>query len=195
MADRKTWVISDTHFGHRNICRFLRPDGTRLRPFSDSDEMDAVMVERWNAVIGPEDKVYHLGDVATGGRTLRIMERLNGSRKILIKGNHDTEELREYAKYFHDVRSLVVLGGCIFSHAPLHPSTLYKFGCNVHGHTHCNKITLPDNTPDPNYLNICVEWTDYAPILLDDVFKRVVAQGGIVGFKTRKENNSVSTAY
>lgn len=180
---RKVWIVSDTHFGHRNICRFTDERGNKVRPFGDVDEMDEAMVERWNAVVGPEDKVYHLGDVAMSQRSLAIMERLNGSRKILIRGNHDVEDLSQYAKYFKDVRSFLVLNGCVFTHAPLHPSTLYKFGCNVHGHTHCNHVLLPDGSRDPNYLNVCVEWTDYAPISLDDVFKRIKEQGGVIGFK------------
>lgn len=29
------WLVSDTHFGHAGVCRFLREDGTKLRPWDD----------------------------------------------------------------------------------------------------------------------------------------------------------------
>jgi hypothetical protein len=36
---------------------------------------------------------------------------------------------------------------------------------------------------DPRYHCVCVEATDFAPILLEDVYKRIEAEGGSVGFK------------
>ena len=70
--------------------KFLNYDGTRVRPIADSaEEADEIMIQRWNEMIKPTDKVYHLGDVvfkASNGDA--IMKRLNGD-KILIKGNHE----------------------------------------------------------------------------------------------------------
>ena len=55
-----TWFISDTHFGHEKTCTvFKRDDGTPLRPFASSEEMDEEMVKRWNNRVGKKDKVYH----------------------------------------------------------------------------------------------------------------------------------------
>ena len=46
------FLVSDTHFGHSGVCRFMRNDGvTKLRPFEDPDEMDEFMIEvkkQWN---------------------------------------------------------------------------------------------------------------------------------------------------
>lgn len=80
------FFTSDTHFGHKNIMKF-EPGS---RPFSDTEEMDEAIIERWNATVGPEDTVIHLGDVAMGDihASLAKVGRLNG-RKILIPGNHD----------------------------------------------------------------------------------------------------------
>jgi hypothetical protein len=36
---------------------------------------------------------------------------------------------------------------------------------------------------DPRYHCVCVEQTDYTPILFEDVIKRIEAEGGSVGFK------------
>ncbi len=36
---------------------------------------------------------------------------------------------------------------------------------------------------DPRSHCVCVEQTDFAPILFEDVIKRIEAEGGSVGFK------------
>jgi hypothetical protein len=35
---------------------------------------------------------------------------------------------------------------------------------------------------NPRYHCVCVEQTDFAPILLDNVYKRIEAEGGKIGF-------------
>lgn len=83
----KTFVTSDTHFGHENIIRYCN------RPFGSTSQMNEAMIERWNARVGVEDSIYFLGDFAMGRgvdevfvRT--IINQLNGF-KIMILGNHD----------------------------------------------------------------------------------------------------------
>jgi calcineurin-like phosphoesterase family protein len=181
--NKRVFIVSDTHFGHANICRFMH-EGSKIRPWDNMEEHDAALMERWNAVVSPSDKVYHLGDVCISRRSLSILERLNGE-KILIRGNHDIFKIGDYTKHFKDVRAFHVLNGCVFTHAPIHPSCLEKFGCNVHGHTHVNFVKRPSDIGgmerDPAYLNVCVEHTDFSPIPLDEVFARIERQGGTVG--------------
>ena len=167
----KTWLISDTHFGHQGVCNFTRDDGSPLRPWDNADDMDAALVANWNAVVAPGDRVYHLGDVAIKRQSLVILERCNG-RKALVKGNHDIFKLNDYRKYFDDVRAYIVLKSktgakVILSHIPIHPGTLGRFGTNLHGHLHANIVSLDDGSPDPRYINVCVEHTNYTPIALD----------------------------
>lgn len=167
----KTFVTSDTHFGHWGVCKFLRTDGTKLRPWEHPDDMDKVLVENWNAVVGPNDKVYHLGDVVMNRRCLKTMALLNGD-KILVKGNHDIFKLEDYTPYFRDIRAYVVLNNIIFSHIPLHPQCKGRFKGNVHGHLHANLID------DPFYLNVSVEQTEYRPVNLESIFKHYNPQHG-----------------
>jgi hypothetical protein len=42
---------------------------------------------------------------------------------------------------------------------------------------------MKDSVVDPRYHNVCVETTDFAPILFEDVIKRIEAEGGTVGFR------------
>ncbi len=174
----KTFVIADPHFGHYGVCKFLREDGTKLRPWNHPDEMDEALVTYWNETVGPKDKVYVLGDFCINRRALPIAGKLNGN-KILVKGNHDVFRLEEYAQYFQDVRACVVLHGCILTHIPVHPSQLIRFGLNVHGHLHAHNV-MCERTPagwgpakDQRYMCVSVEQTNWRPLDYQVVYDRI----------------------
>jgi calcineurin-like phosphoesterase family protein len=188
------FLTSDTHFGHVNICNFTNYDGSPVRPWDSVEEMDEEMVKRWNDTVGLKDKVYHLGDVVINRKSLQILDRLNGD-KVLIKGNHDIFPLKDYVKYFRDIRAYHVMNGCILSHIPVHKESIARFGANIHGHTHGNRVmktvgAYTDGTLirskdkiDPDYFCVCVEQTDYTPIAFEDVIEKIKEQGGQVGFR------------
>jgi calcineurin-like phosphoesterase family protein len=192
-----TFLYSDPHFGHQGVCNFLRADGiTKLRPWDTAEEMDEAMVERYNERVKPNDKVYFLGDVVINRKALSILHRLNGD-KILIKGNHDIFKLQDYTRHFRDIRSYQIMNGLIMSHIPLHPESLYRFGCNIHGHLHANRVMRVKHTGatpeiDPNYFNACVEQHDFAPVLFEDALEQIREQGGTVGFKDSKYGHGLS---
>ena len=139
------WFISDTHFNHKAILGFKDNGGHQQRPFATVEEMNEVMIENWNKVVKPQDKIYHLGDVCMGAKTEidGILSRLNG-KKRLIFGNHDCGKEKHLAPYFekiHGVRHLNIKGfKCVLSHVPIHESCLERFGVNVHGHIHSNEL-------------------------------------------------------
>jgi calcineurin-like phosphoesterase family protein len=150
--------------------------------------MDEEMVKRWNETVRPNDKVYHLGDVVINRKALKIMHRLNGD-KVLIRGNHDIFRDDEYREHFRELRAYHVMNGMILSHIPIHEASLGRFGVNIHGHLHANRvmgysIDLDKEVIDPRYHCVCVEHTDYRPILFEDVINRIKEEGGEVGFKS-----------
>lgn len=79
-----TWFTSDLHFGHVNIIEYSG------RPFTDAEQMNRALIERWNGFVQPDDTVWVLGDMAMGriAETLPLVGQLAG-RKLLITGNHD----------------------------------------------------------------------------------------------------------
>jgi calcineurin-like phosphoesterase family protein len=110
-----TFFTSDTHFGHANVVLYCdrpfavgarggleRPSeilGAPVATFTreqlrgvkvDVDAMDEELIRRWNARVGPNDTVYHLGDFAMGpsGKIAEYRRRLRGEIR-LIPGNHD----------------------------------------------------------------------------------------------------------
>lgn len=168
------FVTSDTHFGHAaTIFSFKRKDGTPLRNFSSVEEMNETLISRWNSVVKPNSKVYHLGDVAMKESELYHLGRLNGHLRLIL-GNHDTGDYRKYAQYFEAIYSSRLLDRMIFTHIPIHPESLGKNKANVHGHVHY----MPELSYGPRYLNVSVEMTDYYPISLEDIKKKVQLQIG-----------------
>ena len=194
---KEVFLYSDPHFSHSGVCRFLRADGvTKLRPFENVTEMDEYLIERFNATVSSRDKVYFLGDIVINKKALdAVMPRLNGD-KVLIRGNHDIYKLKDYSKYFRDVRGYHILDGMILSHIPIHPDSLGRFGTNIHGHLHekrvrkakginypTGEIIYSETEIDTRYHCVCVEQTEYAPISFDDVIKRIEYEGGTIGFR------------
>ena len=160
-----TWVTSDTHFGHAGICKFLRDDGTKVRPWDDPEEMTEALIENWNRVVGVKDRIYHLGDVVINRRYLKVLERLNG-RKVLVKGNHDLFKLPDYLPHFDDIRGCWPLDNLMLTHIPIHPGSFEgRIRGNVHGHLHWRKLE------DKRYFNACVEHTAYTPINFEEIRK------------------------
>ena len=189
------FVISDTHFGHTNSWeKFKLADGSPLRPFTSTEEMDETMIERWNAKVKPTDTVYHLGDVVINKKYLHLVSRLNG-RKILVRGNHDIFGDDDYYnvgfEQIHGVR--VFVDKFILSHIPLHPDCVTeRFRVNVHGHLHANQVKLSaidmDTNAtkkyiDPRYLCVCVEQTDFTPLHFDEVEARILKQWEDTGYR------------
>lgn len=161
----RIFVISDTHFHHENMYKFVSSDGvTRVRKqFESAHEADREMVQRWNAVVTPEDHVWHLGDV-TMGNNLRIIHELNGHKRLIL-GNHDRCDVRQYREAgFQKVQGYRFCDRwAIMSHIPLHPESLGKERINIHGHIHERSAF------GPQYRNVCVEQTNYFPILLESL--------------------------
>jgi calcineurin-like phosphoesterase family protein len=166
------WLISDTHFGHANILNFKQKDGTPMRPFSSVLEMDEYMVDKWNSVVKPQDKVYHLGDVAMQWKDIAIVGRCNGHKR-LVRGNHDDHSIKKYLPYFEEVYGSRLLDHLLLTHIPVHPESIGKALANVHGHVHNN---VPALHFGPKYYNVSVEVIDYTPVSLEDLKLKIKKQ-------------------
>lgn len=181
------FLCSDHHFGHEATCmKFKKNDGSPLRSFSDVTHMNEYMVMQHNRVVQPNDKVYFLGDLAMSKKHLPILHRMNGE-KVLIRGNHDIEDAKVFLNYFKDVRGSHQLDGMLLTHIPVHPSALYRWKVNVHGHLHDNVVMkevhhicaddppgYTELVPDDRYFSVCMEkLDDYTPISLEQIKQRV----------------------
>ena len=67
--DRKVFITSDTHYGHKNICRGVTdwrlPDGgipmDQTRDFDTIEKMNEKIIRNINSVVGEDDVLNPLG--------------------------------------------------------------------------------------------------------------------------------------
>ena len=158
------WFTADTHFGdHRTI-------NISKRPFANAPAMDAAIVERWNAVVGPDDEVWHLGDVARRPADVPgLLARLNG-RKHLLRGNNDPDatlaakgwaSVGDYAEIEVDGRRLVL---CHYAFRTWNGA--HKGALNLHGHSHGRL------TPLTRQYDVGVDPRGFAPVTIAQLLER-----------------------
>lgn len=159
---------------HENILKFKTEDGQPLREFRDLHHMHAVIMESWSRVVGPQDTVYHLGDVAFKREGLDLIKILPG-KKRLVRGNHDLFKLRSYMDVFQEVYGVRQFDGYWLTHVPMHPGDMRFAKANIHGHLHKGVVT---GELAEKYVNVCVEQINYTPVSWDDIKKRVENASG-----------------
>lgn len=155
------YVISDLHLGHEWILQH-RPE------FKSLDHMHNTIITNWNNTVSESDTVYVLGDVVWKKKYIDLLKDLKG-RLILIKGNHDIFNLKDYSR-FDDIRAVHQIDvddkKYVLTHVPVHTSQMFPEGRwmkNIHGHLH--RIIINDS----RYINVCVENTNYSPLLIKNI--------------------------
>lgn len=158
------FFTSDQHFGHENIIKFCN------RPFSSVSEMNTIIIEKYNSVIGPGDTVYHLGDFCFDQYPDSYFRRLNGN-KVFIKGNHDRKPVFSLNwNGIHDIFNLninkqnIVL--CHYAMVVWNKSA--HGGWHLYGHSH-NTLKEPANFS----FDVGVDSWDFYPVSLDQVAQKM----------------------
>lgn len=163
----RTYITSDHHFDHRNILKY---EEVRSFRWSTVEQMNEDLISIWNSIVKPEDRVYHLGDISMGKSGLEFARRLNG-RKILIKGNHDLQKLKDYVEIFDDIRASHSLDNVILTHIPVHEGQKHRYRANIHGHLHSKRVLNGLGEIDPWYISACVELNDFKPVTFENMMK------------------------
>ena len=174
------WVTSDHHWGHLNIISFCN------RPFKSLDEMNNIMIEKWNEVVKENDIVYHLGDMFWSERiAIDTLPLLNGEIHLVV-GNHDKNWLK--SKKFdklqrsplnptsnliieeRDIIRIKFPVDAVLCHYPLMSWNGAAHGVyHFHGHTHNNSCLS-----EGKRINVCVENHNFYPINLNTYKKSVL---------------------
>ena len=141
------WVISDTHFGDKDIQKAF--------PNRPSDEE---LIKNINQKVGKTGTLLLLGDVGD----IECAKQLKGY-KVLIAGNHESG-LEKYKEVFNEVYIGAIIIGekLLLSHEPLDVEWIF----NLHGHTHD-----PRAKNDKYHLNVCADVIGYTPINLNQFLK------------------------
>ena len=171
------FFTADTHFGdHRTI-------NIQRRPFATVAEMDEAIVARWNAVVGPADVVWHLGDVARRADAVpSLLARWNGT-KHLIRGNNDPAgtlaapgwaSVGDYAELDVEGHRLVLC------HYPFRSwNGQHKGAINLHGHSHGRLKAMP------RQFDVGTDVHGFAPVSLDRLLDGRAAARRVVVPPTR----------
>jgi calcineurin-like phosphoesterase family protein len=175
VSHSKKYVISDLHFGHKNILTYSEG----LRGGTTMEEHDQWLIDQINSKVTKHDLLYILGDICIDNKAIHLMKKVRGN-KMLVRGNHDICATKQYLEYFQEVHGLLSYRGTFWmTHAPMHPESL-RGRFNLHGHVHQNSLK------DERYINCCVEMTYGVPQSLDDLFEQY--KDKVV--KKKKENGS-----
>lgn len=159
------FVVSDTHFYHYNI---IEHEG---RPFESEVDMNNQLINNWNQVVGEKDVVYHLGDIALASHDeiVELCEQLNG-RIMLVKGNHDDENISEYNFPYPYVESMTLhhYGYRYYcSHKSSDIPQEWKHW-KIVGHQHSN---IPFINYQKKQVNVSVDVTGFYPIPIEMIHK------------------------
>jgi calcineurin-like phosphoesterase family protein len=184
----RTWVISDTHWGHKNIIGFCH------RP----DDFETLLLENIAQAVpdDPDVTLLHLGDLCyRGNAEFRALIaphiQPKSGRKLLIAGNHDKQRYSFYKKCgFKMAHPFAIRWGSTvvsFSHypwstAPATPDgkggdggTMPANVLRVHGHIHNNGYTRSGYVPFlAQHVNLSVEQTKYRPVHLGTLLSAVL---------------------
>ena len=180
MIMSRIWLTSDTHFCHDK--EFV----WQARGFKNINEMNTEIIKRWNAVVAPEDIVYHLGDVMLNDteRGIYYLKQLKGNIYIAF-GNHDTSgRIEEYKKCWNikDVQMgyrIKVPGKrtAILTHYPTVTGNMGDLRTlNFFGHTH-----QEDNNfflDYPNMYHVGLDSHNCTPVLLEDALEEIKQKKG-----------------
>lgn len=161
----KVWLTTDTHFGHKRMVEFGRPE-------DHSERQLKYLVSE----VKPGDMLIHLGDFCIGNDQFWMEDFVNATpdvKRILVRGNHDHRSNSWYIDHgFHFVCHLFAdtyFGKRIlFTHIPWIKTNGFDF--NIHGHLHTQDHRLSETADyyDPKYnLKLAVEETDYKPVTLE----------------------------
>jgi len=170
------YFFSDPHFNHANIIKYCN------RPFSSVEEMNTVIIDNINAVVGPGDILWCLGDWVFGRNKAenakKFLERITCGTVNLIWGNHDKKrDMRGLFNQEHDMYTVRVQDrgekqSIVLCHYAMRIWNKSHHGVwHLYGHSHG---TLPD---DPNSMSfdVGVDCHDYKPLSFDDI-KKIMSQ-------------------
>jgi len=163
MAD--VWLTSDFHLGHFNIIRYCN------RPFADTKEMNAAILERVNASVKPDDVLYFLGGLCMGGPKAVAFYRDQIACKTIhfIDGNHDGTA-RKVQHVFTSWSSLSEIKECkqgiVLCHYAMKVWPHHSRGTwQLYGHSHGN---LPDD-PLSLSMDVGVDSHDFTPWHFEEI--------------------------
>ena len=166
----RVWLISDTHFGHKNILRYCK------RPFPNTAVMNSMLVDNWCRTVSDSDLVYFLGDLAMC-QPISWIEKLSG-KKVWVRGSHD-KDIDPTSDIYGVLRvvdsEIISCNGLEFLliHDVRDADVTWKDWI-IRGHIHDNR---PFIDPKHYLINVSLEAIGYKPVSLAQVIRIINSLG------------------
>lgn len=169
------YFTSDWHIGHDKDFIF------KARGFNSIEEHNTAILLHCNEIVGPEDELYILGDLAMGGDEKewnRVYNQLVCQNIHYIQGNHDTDRKMDlydgYGFNFHGYADMIKYQKKAFylSHYPTMVGNKgdKKFLWNLSGHTHSkNKFEYGQY----RIYNVAVDAHNCYPVSIENIIKDI----------------------
>ena len=156
------YITADHHFGHANIIKHCD------RPFDTVAEMDECLADNWNGVVGPNDTVYHLGDLVCYSNR---RPKLNGNI-TLVWGNHDKAASRRLARDVVQYLEIVIGGReIVLFHYPIFSWRGKNHGSiHLYGHSHRHQVLMGCRA-----FNVGVDNWSYTPMAIEEAVGQALA--------------------
>ena len=162
---KRIFFTSDSHFGETRITPTFNPF---FRPFKSVEEQNDVMVERINEIVGEDDELYHLGDVAYTLDGISCMDRIKCKNRTLILGNYDVD-MPEKMPLLHAAFNGQVFDSIlrefdgVLMYLNHYPTNAVSYAFNIVGHIHgLWKV-------QPNMVNVGGDAWHFRPVSLEQV--------------------------
>lgn len=186
------WFTSDLHFYHKQVIGYCN------RPYSNVEEMNRDLIERWNSKIKKREIVWVLGDFSFAGiqTTKDVVSQLKGDIRI-VRGNHDRYAKQLIEMGFSNVyenHSIWLEGYKVnLSHFPHRPTKeqmeaathdmrylhkrIYNDGLPLlHGHTHSPEKVNIDNGLQ---IHVGIDAWDMSPVSHKEIIKLIEENNGL----------------
>jgi calcineurin-like phosphoesterase family protein len=131
--------------------------------------MNAALVTSWNAAVGPEDDVWHLGDFARTENQMSEFLSVLAGHKHLLRGNNDPDAVSPAVGWasVQDYRELELEGHLlVLCHYPFRSwNGQHRKSINLHGHSHGRLKRVP------RQVDVGVDAWDFRPVDLARVLR------------------------
>lgn len=191
------YFSSDWHLGHRGIIEMTG------RPFSSIEEMRETILDNSIRKMKKGDNLFFLGDFSFDQKETELaLEEIN-RRKInffWVKGNHDIKRIKkEYETRYVRLHDTLIIKRnkktIHMNHFPLiaWEKSFYN-GFHLYGHVHnfsLEREELEKRMVGKNH-NVNVEFNDYKPYSLDEIFSIMDTKGDNWDYTIFKEKGRIS---
>jgi len=169
------YFTADLHLNHKAILA-----AGKGRPFNTLEEMQEVIISKWNRKVASGDDVYVLGDMFWGLKDYqiqKIMDRLHGKKHLII-GNHDQLNHNINSNRWAEIVESKILEmhntAVVLTHHPqmewdhYYYDSYHLYG-HVHGTLNLARYTMLRPHKNMNCWDVGVDNNNFEPVSFEEI--------------------------